>query len=73
MHMRRKILSKSTGNYRNGGSWFELFRGGMEPMETMFFALRSHFHLRCPDSCVWEVYANVNASSMKLKIFHSLR
>ena len=32
----------------------ELFRGGMEPMETVFFALRSY--LRHPD--VWEAYAN---------------
>ena len=34
----------------------ELFRGGMEPMETVFLALRSHLYLRYPD--VWEAYAN---------------
>ena len=34
----------------------ELLRGGMEPMETVFFALRSHLYLRYLD--VWEAYAN---------------
>ena len=58
--MRRKILSKSKGITAMAKDvdfiLVELLRGGMEPMETVFFALRSHLYLRYPD--VWEAYAN---------------
>ena len=74
--MKRKILSESTGNYRNGGRLRHL--PGLNcavvawnRWNLCFFALR--LHLRYPGSQVLEAYANANTSSRKWKTFHSLR
>ena len=75
MYMRRKLLSESTGNYRNGGRLRRLLGlncavVAWNQWNLCFFALR--LHLRYPGSQVREAYAKCKYKLKKMKNFSFL-